>query len=123
MKTVSAKTIPGNPRWSLVDATDLTLGRLASDNGVELVELQPTAGKTYPGITELKYTIQSRSTFEDLVGFLADFEKADFWADVTQLSIGHRGATGGAPTRHLPAQFVVSLFASRSPSDDKTPVP
>ena len=30
MKTVSAKTIPENLRWYLVDATDLTLGRLAS---------------------------------------------------------------------------------------------
>ena len=30
MKTVSAKTVPENRRWYLVDATDLTLGRLAS---------------------------------------------------------------------------------------------
>ncbi len=30
MKTVSAKSVPENRRWYLVDATDLTLGRLAS---------------------------------------------------------------------------------------------
>ena len=30
MKTISAKTIPENRRWYLVDATDQTLGRLAS---------------------------------------------------------------------------------------------
>jgi large subunit ribosomal protein L13 len=30
MKTVSAKTIPENRRWYVVDATDRTLGRLAS---------------------------------------------------------------------------------------------
>jgi large subunit ribosomal protein L13 len=30
MKTMSAKTIPENRRWYVVDATDRTLGRLAS---------------------------------------------------------------------------------------------
>ena len=30
MKTISAKTIPENRRWYVVDATDRTLGRLAS---------------------------------------------------------------------------------------------
>jgi large subunit ribosomal protein L13 len=30
MKTISAKTIPENRRWYLVDATDRALGRLAS---------------------------------------------------------------------------------------------
>jgi large subunit ribosomal protein L13 len=36
MKTVSAKTIPGNRRWYLVDASDQSLGRLASQVAVRL---------------------------------------------------------------------------------------
>ena len=31
MKTVSAKTVPENRRWYLVDATDKTLGRLSTE--------------------------------------------------------------------------------------------
>ena len=36
MKTVSAKTIPENRRWYVVDATDHTLGRLASQVAARL---------------------------------------------------------------------------------------
>lgn len=45
MKTLSAKTIPENRKWYLVDATDRTLGRLASQVASRL------RGKHQPNFT------------------------------------------------------------------------
>ena len=45
MKTLSAKTIPQNREWYLVDATDRTLGRLASQVASRL------RGKHQPSFT------------------------------------------------------------------------
>ena len=45
MKTLSAKTVPENRKWYLVDATDRTLGRLASQVASRL------RGKHQPSFT------------------------------------------------------------------------
>lgn len=100
------------PARSPVEADLQTIAHLARNNGLELVRVTPLASATYPGITKLEYSVEGRSTFAALLGFLRDFERASFWADITQLQMADAapGPTEDGAVRT--ARFVVSLFAA-----------
>lgn len=99
------------PSQSPVESDLQTIAKLARDNRMELARVVPLETKSYPGITESKYAIESRAAFAGLLGFLRDFHESAFWADITELSIDDRNQ-GKQRSEQRSARFVVSLFAS-----------
>ena len=108
------------PAQSPIEAELRTIDELARKNRMELDGVTPVTSKEYPGITELKYAVQGRSTFAGLLGFLRDFEQSTFWADVTRLKIGGRAGNRGEGNAFRPIEFEVNLFASRACATGET---
>jgi hypothetical protein len=109
------------PTKSPVEADLRVITFLARDNAVELGEVTPVGGKTYPGINELRYAVKTKSTFDGLVRFLADFQKATLWADITQLKVGVPPSLDGGSDATRSAEFTVSLLSScESPDQEAT---
>lgn len=102
------------PKSAPVNANLQAITRLIRSNQIDLVTVDPGDVKQYPGLTQLNYRVECRTTFGAMLAFLSDFESEPFWADLTKLKII------GAPTTFEPgdethkAEFVVSLFAARS---------
>ena len=111
------------PSRSPVEADLRTITEVALNNQIELAEVKPDATKEYPGITESKYLVEARSTYEDILGFLREFEQSAFWADITELEISSQGRKGHQNDTLRSAEFVVSLFASNSPSEVDEAIP
>ena len=105
------------PSRSPVEADLRTIAEVARNNQMELAQVKPAAEKEYPGITELKYLVQARSTFEGVLGFLREFEQSAFWADITELKISGQARKANRNDTLRSVEFVISLFASNSPSE------
>ncbi len=105
------------PSKSPVETNLRNITRLARDNEVELISVKPSEEKAYPGLTEIKYAIEAKSGFRDLVQFLKDFEESEFWADVTKLKVetGSRNRVANDNTQS--SELVLSLFASQNQAD------
>ena len=105
------------PSRSPVEADLRTIAEVARNNQMELAQVKPAAEKEYPGITELKYLVQARSTFEGVLGFLREFEQSAFWADITELKVSGQARKANRNDTLRSVEFVISLFASNSPSE------
>ncbi len=108
------------PESSPVDANLQTIARLIDDNQIELINVNPSEEKMYPGLTELRYKIQCRSNFNAMLHFLGDFEAEAFWADLTDLKITGPPTIAGPASQGHRMEFVVSLFAARVPDGGKS---
>jgi hypothetical protein len=93
------------------DLRDIAL--IARDSHVELVQVSPLASEQYPGLVELRYTVQTRGRFDGLLGFLRAFERSTLWADITSLEIGGGGRETSADEQAQNASLVLSLFAAQ----------
>ena len=111
------------PSRSPVEADLRTIAEVARNNQMELAQVKPAATKEYPGITELKYLVEARSTYEDILGFLREFEQSAFWADITELKISGQARKANKNDTLRSAEFVISLFASNSPSEVDEAIP
>ena len=111
------------PSRSPVEADLRTIAEVARNNQMELAQVKPAATKEYPGITELKYLVEARSTYEDILGFLREFEQFAFWADITELKISGQARKANKNDTLRSAEFVISLFASNSPSEVDEAIP
>jgi hypothetical protein len=107
------------PTRSPVEADLRVITRLARANDVELREVTPIGGKTYPGINELRYAVNAQSTFGGLVSFLSEFQEASIWADITHLKIGVAVESDRGSSAIRSAELVVSLLASQEVSDNQ----
>ncbi len=107
------------PERSPVETDLRTIVRLAREHELELIEVAPINGKSYPGIAELRYAVRARGTYSGLLGFLNTFEQSPFWADVTSLEIS-APRVAEADQGQRTASLTVSLFASQAPPEDQT---
>ncbi len=88
------------------------LSSLASEHQLRVVGHKPLGRRNYPGLLEQRYTYEVTGSLPDLVLFLRAIEDADFWADVSYLSIDRgRQAAGSASTERL-AALTISLFSA-----------
>ncbi len=104
------------PNRSPVEDDLKRIVRMARNNNMNLIRVAPSTEKDYPEVTELKYTVETKSRFEDLIGFLKDFEDAEFWADVTSLKIGSQKNRRDEENQRQTNEIGVSLFATRDTS-------
>jgi hypothetical protein len=86
------------------------LAQLARESNFELISVTPLPPQTYPGLTELRYTLAGRGSYTAWREFLTRFENAPFWADVTQVEMGaERGSSEDEKAAHAVA-FTLSMF-------------
>ena len=102
------------PEQSPVEKDLHTLAELARASELELLEIAPSTTNTYPGITELQYSVKARSSYVSLIDFMKRFRKASFWADIVDLEI-----VGDMNPEHriYTVELVVSLFAANDGGD------
>lgn len=100
------------PSKSPIDRDLKKISALASANGVKLLEVAPTSTVRYPNVLELRYRVKAEGVYADQLGFLADFERSAFWADVTYLRLAQRtkDQDGSDPIRQ--SEITVSFFSA-----------
>lgn len=88
------------------------LSVLAAEQRLRVVRHKPLTPRSYPGLLEQRYTYEVTGSLPDLVLFLKAIEDADFWADVSYLSInrGRRAADSASADRL--AALTISLFSA-----------
>lgn len=98
-----------------------TLSTLASEHRLRVVGHKPLARRSYPGLLEQCYTYEVTGSLPDLVLFLKAIEDADFWADVSYLSIDRRHQAAGSTSTERLAALTISLFSAAAGEalDDK----
>lgn len=97
-----------------VEAYFQHLSQLALHHGLRVVRHQPLAPRSYPGLFEKRFAYEVTGSLSDLMAFLQSIESADFWADVSYLSIerGIGGVDSGSTDKV--ALLTLSLFAARA---------
>ena len=95
-----------------VDEDLRVLSELARRHQVEIVRMTELPSRTYPGLLELRYTLEARASLANLMRLFQALEQADIWADISYLKV----VAGRTPSRvqqpERLAQLTVSLFSS-----------
>jgi hypothetical protein len=88
-----------------------TISDIAGRNGLELVSFTPITARTYPGVAELRYEMVTNGEFLSYVGFLAEFQQCDSWADIIAFEL--KGQFG--PNQQgQNGKFTISLYSAES---------
>ncbi len=102
-----------------------TLSTFASKHRLRVVSHHPLTPRRYPGLLEQRYAYEVSGSLPDLIGFLESIQEADFWADVSYLTVDRgkarnvasgASAGGGRAEASRFAGLTISLF-SALPSD------
>ena len=109
------------PTRAPIDAGLREVTRLAKINGVTVADVRPDGKRDYTGVTEQRFAVNTSGPFSNVLGFLRAFEKAPFWADVTQVTITSDHKDARQPSSETRVALVVSLFSAAAEKDAATP--
>ena len=105
------------PRRGPVDEDLKVLSELARRHQVEIVRMTELPSRRYPGLLELRYTLDARTPLSNLMDFFRALEGADIWADISYLKVVAGNAPGQAQQPERLAQLTVSLFSAAEPTE------
>ncbi|HNQ23609.1 MAG TPA: hypothetical protein PKK06_10995 [Phycisphaerae bacterium] len=100
------------PERGPVDRDLRTLADLARRHGIELLRMVELPARQYPGLQELRYTLEANGGMPDLMRFLQAIEDADLWADVGYVQVDGGTPVAGMGTGRRSTRLTVSLFAA-----------
>jgi len=100
-----------------VDEDLKVLSELALRHEVAIVRMTELPPRRYPGLLELRYTLDARAPLPNLMDLLRALEQADIWADVSYLKVVAGRAPAQVQQPERLAQLTVSLFSSAEPTE------
>ena len=104
------------PERGPVDEDLRVLTELARRHQVEIVRMTELPSRRYPGLLELRYTLDARAPLSNLMDLFRALEQADIWADISYLKVVAGNAPGQVQQAERLAQLTVSLFSSAEPT-------
>lgn len=100
-----------------VDEDLKVLSELARRHQVKIVRMTELPSRRYPGLLELRYTLDARTPLSNLMDFFRALEEADIWADISYLKVVAGNAPGQVQQPERLAQLTVSLFSAAEPTE------
>lgn len=95
-----------------------TLSRIATGYELRVIRHQPLTPRQYPGLLEQRYTYEVSGSMPNVARFLKAIEGADFWADVSYLSMGRGVGAEQAVVNKRVAELTLSLFSAPPPETE-----
>jgi Tfp pilus assembly protein PilO len=101
------------PERTPIEAELNQLSQLARSSSIDILAVSPLPEQTYPGLLELRYSIQITGRMPDIAQFFRAIEAAPMWADVSYMHIdegGNRSQEPGSQPRL--ATLTMSFFSA-----------
>lgn len=89
-----------------------TLSKLAQQNSLRVIRLNPLGARIYPGLLEERYVYEVMGSMPNVVRFLEAIEQADYWADVSYLHLSRGIGDENSAIGKRRAELTLSLFSA-----------
>jgi len=115
--SIAQRRVEINALGKLPDRTPVerdlrTLVELASTRGVSVLRVTPLPSRAYPGLLEVRYSLETSATLANLMNFLKAVEDDPLWADVGYVRLERAKDDRAAREGDRMAVLTVSLFSS-----------
>ena len=103
------------PGGTPIDEDLHALSQLAAESGIALKAIDELGARSYPGLRELRYTIEAEGTLADLMRFFKAIETANLWADISYVEVASGPSRATEAIAKREARLTVSLFSATDP--------
>lgn len=100
------------PHVTSVERDLQVLVQLAKERDITVLFVQPLPSIEYPGLVEMRFSIEAIGRTGDIVGFMQAIQNVAVWADISYLSITQAAAHNPFGSEGRSAVLTLSLFSS-----------